>query len=284
MAGLRPTKRILTRVAWIVAAAFAVAAVPALAAAGDCPEGVVESLRTSDAFGEIPPPDYPMNVVAETCKVWPYDTDRLLVAVAYSTDESFAGNRSLHIRVAMFDARDHRFLAGYARRKEEDAGFELSERSLSLDTARYDLAPGIRAFGVIVDSVASGPSCPGHSSDHELSLFVVHGRQLHPVLAQDLHAWAPVEGDSCRWSMGRTVSDSAQITLAMADESHAGYRDIRLTAKITRYTNEPDGDGTERTRSEHRLLRYDGRRYRPVGDDDVFWLGSPGSPEWRDVQ
>src|SRR5690606_30247406 len=142
MAGLRPTKRILTRVAWIVAAAFAVAAVPALAAAGDCPEGVVESLRTSDAFGEIPPPDYPMNVVAETCKAWPHDPSRLLVAAAYSTDESFAGNRSLHIRVAMLDAEDHRFLAGYALRKEEDAALELSEDSLSLDTARYDLAPG----------------------------------------------------------------------------------------------------------------------------------------------
>lgn len=284
MAGLRPTKRVRRRVAWIAAAVFGAAAMPALAAAGDCPEGVVESLRTSDAFGEIPPPDYPMNVVAKTCKAWPYDPSRLLVAAAYSTDESFAGNRSLHVRVAMLDAGDHRLLAGYARRVVEDAAFELSEKSLSLDTARYDLAPGVRAFGVIVDNVAIGPSCSEHNSDHELSLFVAHDRQLRPVLAQDLYAWAPVEGDSCRWSSGRTVRDSANVTLAMADESHAGYRDIRLTAKITRYTNEPDSDATERTRSEHRLLRYDGRHYRPVGNDDAFWLGAPGSPEWRDMQ
>lgn len=284
MAGLRPTKRVRTRVAWIVAFAFAVATMPVLAVAGDCPDGVVESLRVSDAFGEIPPPDYPMNVVAEACKVWPYDPSRLLVAAAYSTDESFAGNRSLHIRVAMFDAEDHRFLAGYARREVEDAAFELSKKSLSLDTARYDLAPGVRAFGVIVDNVASGPSCPEHNSDDELSLFVVHDRQLRPVLAQDLYAWAPVEGDPCRWSSGRTVRDSAKVTLAMADDSHAGYRDIRLTAKVARYTNEPESDATERTRTEHRVLRYDGHRYRPVGNDDVFWLGAPGSPEWRDMQ
>src|SRR5690606_1635706 len=174
------TKRTRTRVAWIVAAAFAAATMPVLAATGDCPDGVVESLRVSDAFGEIPPPDYPMNVVATACKAWPHDPSRLLVAAAYSTDESFAGNRSLHIRVAMFDAEDHRFLAGYARREVEDPAFELSEESLSLDTARYDLAPGVRAFGVIVDNVASGPSCPEHSSDHELSLFVAHDRQLRP--------------------------------------------------------------------------------------------------------
>jgi len=282
IARLRPTKRAWTCVVWIVAAAFAAPAAPALAAAGDCPRGVVETLRVSDAFGEIPSPDYPMNVAAEACKVWPYDPSRLLVAVAYSTDESFVGNRPLHIRVAMFDAEEHRFLAGYALRKEEDAAFELSEDSLSLDSARYDLAPGVRAFGVVIHNVASGPSCPEYSSDDGLRLFVVDGRQLRPVLAQHLYAWAPVEGDPCRWPMGRAVSDSARITLAMADEPHAGDRDIRLTAKITRYSNELDDEDTERV--EHRLLRYDGNRYRPVGDDDVFWLRVPDLPEWRDTR
>ncbi|WP_344760386.1 hypothetical protein [Luteimonas lutimaris] len=258
------------------------ATLPASAAAGDCPDGVVESLRVSDAFGEIPPPDYPMNVVAETCKVWPYDTDRLLVAVAYSNDESF-GNRSVQVRVAMLDARDQRLLAGYVMDKEEDAGFELSKEGLALDTARYDLAPGVRAFGVVVDNEAHN-GCPDYSYDRELTLLVVDGTNLRPVLRQDLFAWMRVEGEPCSMSMGKVVTDNANVFLAMAGESHAGYRDMRLTAKITRYTNEPDRDGTERTRSEHRLLRYDGRRYRPVGDDDVFWLGPPGSPEWRDVQ
>jgi len=283
MAGLRPTKRVRRRVAWIVAAAFAAAAAPALAAAGDCPDGVVESLRVSDAFGEIPPPDYPMNVVAEACKIWPHDPSRLLVAAAYSTDESFAGNRSLHIRVAMLDAEDHHFLAGHALRKEEDAAFELSEGGLSLDTARYDLAPGIRAFGVVVDNQANN-GCPDYSYDRELTLFVVDGAKLQPVLRQDLFAWMRVEGEPCSLSMDRVVMDHADVLLAMAGGTHAGYRDIRLTAKITRYTNEPDSDATERTRTEHRLLRYDGHQYRPVGDDDVFWLRPPGSSEWRDVQ
>src|SRR5690606_6843269 len=283
MAGLRPTKRARSRVAWIVAVVFATATVPALAATGDCPDGVVESLRVSDAFGEIPPPDYPMNVVAEACKLWPYDSNRLLVAAAYSTDESFAGNRSLHVRVAMFDAEDHRFLAGYGMEKVEDAGFELSEEGLALDTARYDLAPGVRAFGVVIDNQADN-GCPDYSYDREPTFFVGDGAKLRPVLRQDLFAWMRVEGEPCSMSVGRVVTDHADVLLAMDAGTHAGYRDIRLTAKITRYTNEPDSDGTERTRTEHRLLRYDGHQYRPVGDDDVFWLRSAGLPEWRDVQ
>ena len=264
--------RCRARIAWIVAAAFAVATSPAVAADDDCPGGVVESLRVSDAFGEVPSSDFPMNVVAAACKVWPHDPGRLLVAAAWSTDERAAGDRSLHLRVAMLDTQDQHVLAGYARREQEDAGFELSARSLTLDTARYDLASDLRGFGVVVDNVANGPSCPDYAYDRELTLFAPEADKLRPVLRQNLHAWTRLEGEPCSLSAERVVTDQADLVLAMADAVHAGFRDIRLTAHITRYFNAPGEALVERTRKEHAVLRYDGEHYRPVGDRDAFWL------------
>ncbi|MGY0612054.1 PA3715 family protein [Luteimonas sp. A501] len=237
-------------------------------------------MRTSDAFGEPFASEYLMNIVAEACKAWPYDPGRLLVAAAYSTDESFSGNRELQIRVAVLDAQDLRFLAGHAWKESEDAGFELLDHALTLDTARYDLAPGVRAFGVIVENAAPGPSCPDYRYDRELRLFVVDGGRLRPVLRQHLDAWMRVEGEPCSPSMGPVVTDQADIMLAMGEQLHAGYRDIRLSARISRASS---GSDATALRTERGMLRYDGRQYRLLGEDDAFWSGPPGLREWRDI-
>src|SRR5690606_18032237 len=246
------TRRIRISAACILAVALAVAGFPALAAHAGCPEGVVESLRTSAAFGEAGAPDRPGELAAATCKAWPYDRGRLLAAAAYSTDGRPAGDRNLQVRVAVLDARDHRLLAGHAWTEREDAGFALPADGLALDTARYDLAPGVRAFGVIVGNGARGPSCPDYRYDRELRLFVVDDGRLRPVLRQHLDAWMRVQGEPCSPSMAQVVTDDADITLAMGDQVHAGYRDIGLTARISRETS---GSDAPALRTERGTLR-----------------------------
>src|SRR5690606_19092210 len=244
---------------------LAVAWAPALAAAGECPEGVVESMRTSAAFGEVGAYDEPMNVGAQACRIWPYDPERLLVAAAYSTDESYVGNRVLHIRVAMLDARSHRFIAGHARREQEDAGFELSDGALALDTARYQLSPMVRAFGLVVRNSAYGPSCPDAWSNEELTLLVPDGAALRPVLSLPLWAGQRVEGEPCAPSNGGFSDDSARMLVGVEPTSSSGFADLRVIADVERrvetWSDAGLDDSSVSRRRRSVVLRYDGTRY-----------------------
>lgn len=269
--------------AWILVAALAGAWAPALAASRDCPDGVVESLRTSEAFGEWPEFERPVNFVAQACRLWPYDPERLLVAAAYSTGESVVGNRDLHIRVSMLDARSHRFIAGYGRREREDAGFELSGDALALDTARYQLSPTVRAFGLVVRNSARGPSCPDAWWNEELTLLVRDGEALRPVLSTPLWAWERVEGEPCAPQMyGGFADDSARLLVGVEPTSSSGFADLRVIADVERQVEAWSDDGREDSSGSRRrrsvVLRYDGTRYDqgPL-QNGFFW----SEAEWR---
>lgn len=138
--------------------------------------------------------------VAQTCKPWPYDPAIRLAAIAFAGDATTpAGERDLELRVAMLDAGSGKVVALYAQAMGEDGSLELAADSLRLDTARYDLAKGVRAFGVVVHSVARGASCPDFDSDDALTLLVREGRRLRPVLQQNLTVWRQVQGELCNW-------------------------------------------------------------------------------------
>lgn len=240
-------------------------------------------MRTSAAFGDAFASDGLMNVVAQACRVWPYDPERLLVAAAYSTDESFDGNSNLQIRVAMLDARSHRFIAGHARRETEDAGFELSEGALALDTARYQLSPSVRAFGLVVTNSARGPSCPDAWRNQGLTLLVREGEVLRPVLSVPLWAWERVEGEPCAPQMYDGFSDDgARLLVGVEPTAHEGFADLRVIADVERHVETWSDDGRDGTSMSRRrrsvVLRYDGTRYdeRPLRGG-YFW----SEAEWR---
>lgn len=232
---------------------------PAQPAAGPCDARSIAAVAAADVFeGGVG------TVVAQACKAWPYDAAVRLAAIAFDTGTGVAapGDRALQLRVAMLEADSGKVLAGYTQELGEDAALELDAGSLRLDTARYDLAPGTRAIGVVVRSVARGPSCPDFDSNDALTLLVRDGRRLRPLLQHDLSLWQRVRGEPCSVGQGRVVSESAKLQLAMAAQAHAGYADIVLTADIVTFDTAPDGNtSTERTRRTRQLLRYDGNRY-----------------------
>lgn len=236
-------------------------------AGASCDADSIAAVAAADVFeGAV------QTVAAQTCKAWPSDTTKRLAAIAFVTGAGEPGERSLQLRVAMLEADSGKVLAGYAQELGEDAALELDTDSLRLDTARYDLAPGTRALGVVVRSVARGPSCPDFHSNDALTLLVREGRTLRPVLQRDLTLWQRVQGEPCSWGRGRVISERASMHLAMAGQVHAGYADIVLTATIVTSDAAPGGDTvTERARRARQLLRYDGRRYVAATDAANGW-------------
>lgn len=214
-----------------------------------------------------------VEVVAQTCKLWPYDPGILLSAVASNAaaDARSSGERRLLLDVLMLDATTGGLLAHHRREIEEDAAMELSDNSLRLDTARYDLTPATRAVGVVVTSAARGPSCPDMHASDELTLFVREGRALRPVLATFLGSWQALEGDVCSVDGGARVTESARTHIVVENLRQHGFADLTLSAQVTRAVTHADGDETSARRIERRRLRYDGSSYTLDPYRDLFF-------------
>ncbi|MDR7192485.1 hypothetical protein [Luteimonas terrae] len=217
-------------------------------------------------------------LVAEACKVWPYDDSLALAAVAYPLPASDENERVLRLVIAVLGAQEANILAVHETDLAEDAVFALAENGLLLDTARYDLATGVRAFGVMLRSSAPGPSCPDGRFNDELTLYVREGRALRPVFTSHMDFWARVEGEPCSWSQGkRLVTEEAAFTIGVEQSAHNGFADLRVTADVARIESAATSeDETTVRRRASRVVRYDGSRYDVDAlENGFFWTQAP---------
>lgn len=197
------------------------------------------------------------DVVAEACKTMPGNASQWLATLAYRLEplhEDFG--RVQHV-LAVVDAKAG-LQARFEQELQEDVTFELFERSFAIDTARYHLAPGQRAFGVKIRSGIRGPSCPDYIYGDELTLYVQQGAALKPVFSTHLAAILRLEGEFCGGAEP-LVADEATIILSMGGGRSHGFRDIISTATVTR-TWENDSQPSTTRRVSH-VYRYDGSRY-----------------------
>ncbi len=217
-------------------------------------------------------------LVAEACKVWPYDESLALAAVAYPLPASDADGRVLRLVIAVLGAQEADIRAVHETDLTEDAAFALIEDGLMLDTARYDLARGVRAFGVKVRSSAPGPSCPDGRVNDALTLYVREGDVLRPVFNSYTDFWARVEGEPCSWAQGqRLVTEEAAFTIGVERSAHHGFADLRVTANVARIESAAT-TAAEQTvrRRDSRVVRYDGTRYdTSVLQNGFFWTQAP---------
>jgi len=260
---------------WLLALAY-LAAAGAQAQDGEAPRDPC-SAQTLFALTEagLLPRGEAVPIVSRACRIWPFDPAMELAAVVYPTSrDARMGERTLRLVVAVLDAGDARVLSTYETGLDEDAGFVLPEDGLLLDTARYDLARGVRAFGVVVRNAAPGPSCPDRRANDNLTLLVRDGTQLRPVLTSALDFWARVEGEPCSWARGqRLVTEEARFTIAVEPGSYNGFADLRVQAQVTRMETVTGSDREDTVqRRDSRVLRYDGAAYdtRPLASG-FFW-------------
>lgn len=106
-----------------------------------------------------------------------------------------------------------------------------SHGGLIIDTARYQLKPDVRAFGVRMN-VGWGPRCADGGWDNFLTLFVEEGKRLTPVLEMlPMSTWSFPGGNKvCGDDPEGGVVETTEFSLALAPTTSAGWRDLDVIA------------------------------------------------------
>ena len=115
-------------------------------------------------------------LIAMSCKRMPDDPRLTLVAAAWDAHEA----DSKALAIAIVDESTSVVVALKRDEIDEDAAMQVNASSLRLDTAPYELAPGVRAFGL--DIVSENRSCGEGGEGPSRTLYVREGRTLRPVL------------------------------------------------------------------------------------------------------
>lgn len=230
----------------------------------------IQNLRVTDADSA------PSVLIAQTCKQWPYDKNITLAAVGYSRSpvNVEVGVHEQGLVVAMLDHVSGRFISGHHDTSlVADASFAIGEHSLQIDTARYDLAPGVRAFGVVINSAGRGPSCPDISAESELTLWIREGENLRAVMGTNLTGAVGLDGPLCSIGDWYPEVATANLTVGVEKTVTHGFADLSLTAR--------DFDNPKRVLART-VLKYDGYSYG-VDMLRTFWFPPEKEPThpWR---
>lgn len=231
---------------------------------------------------KFPDGENPGEVIAIVCKGHPQRRDVTIVALFHVLVDQRGEQRDdvSGFVAALVDAKRRVALSLYRATVEGDASIRVGGGSLWLDTARYDLAPGVRAFGVRMD-IGYSPRCAEGGTSQYLSLFVPDGNRLRPVVqSQPTQGWQVLEWDTDANSGACTQArvDTTTLSFALRRSATNGWRDLDLIATTEPGAAEEQGTHSRRLKtSTARLatLRYDGLRYGAAAPDAELGLMSP---------
>lgn len=230
---------------------LALARTPTDESTGRCSNAVVK--QVAKHFG-LPHFNYPAPgmypgvengglIVAGVCKVWPADNAKTLAAFAYDGGTEY----EKQLLLAVIERPGNRVIASYKGVVPEDAATEVAADSLKLDTARYALSEATRAFGVRLSTFRDRCGYEG-GFDDELTLFVVDGKTIHPVLTETMRHWSYGSGNRCG---GEDVPHTdANILMSVEPTASHGFADLRLTAHRS-----------DRKKPLSAIVKYNGERY-----------------------
>ncbi|MDR2637179.1 MAG: hypothetical protein LBB55_02475, partial [Zoogloeaceae bacterium] len=178
--------------------------------------------------------------------------------------------------VAVIDKRKRVVSSIQWKVEEYSAYTKLGDGSLRFDTARYQLAEDVRAFGLVFNSSAIPPGCADWNRGDQLILLVPDGKSLRPVLSLYRIVQQSIEG-CISVQVPDAIWEDAMLTIHIENSHTNGFRDLRVTANIYPQSN---GAPIDQPRVEHVIFRYDGKRYKPSGEVPWwldFWGELPGS-------
>jgi hypothetical protein len=191
-------------------------------------------------------------IVAAACKRWPGRQGLMLGAFAYDAKSDEQKN----LVIVAIDERKGKVVSAYRSLIEVDATTRLEQGGLGLDTAAYDLAPGIRAFGVDIGTDYT-PHCVQGGGGPERTLYVMEGSKIRPVMkGMTTREWNFEDKESTSCSPDPAPAVYYVLTLAIDKAVTNGYADLLVTA-APRYE---DGKRTKREPFRYRM-RYDGKQY-----------------------
>lgn len=212
---------------------------------------VAHFVPSPDDFGKDP-----AGVVrASDCKRMPDDPKLTLAAVGWDVHKEDTKG----LVVAIVDEAAGAVVALRRDEVEEDASTHMNNGSVKLDTAPYELAPGVRAFGL--DFYSDEDGCGEGDIGPRRTLYVREGRVLRPVLTDLAFAesWY-LRGNQPRCvgpdESQKALSESYDVTIALGAPGLGGWRDLVLTATAHRDDHKPS-----RLKPLHVRVPYDGKTY-----------------------
>jgi hypothetical protein len=173
-------------------------------------------------------------IVSSACKVAPQVNNIELVAIAYDSEGSVTKPAKVdtdamlkrNVIVAMIDNPTKRIISNYQSIITEDAAVQVGDNSFQLDTAAYQLAPNVRAFGLRFNNAARGPSCPDGWQGGELQLLVRDSASLRPVFAIPMNHLLVSKGCINAGTGMDTLYEKAKLTVKVLKSRTNGYADL----------------------------------------------------------
>lgn len=205
------------------------------------------------------------------CRLDPAHDDRAIVALTYVPGEERTGKTldinpgSRDLDIVILKLSDDSILArGHWDGEIQDDAEHLEV--FGIDTGRYILAPGKRAFGIRTSN-STHCTC-ANSTWGGLILFAQNGYRVDRLLATSMHGW---QADSDGYEENRPLCSKSyteqQSTIVVGQHKEHGMADLdQLTIEQAYYP--PDEDAAKcpallpgKTRT---TWRFDGREYKPV--------------------
>ncbi len=192
------------------------------------------------------------------CKVNPADSNQVLAALPFAEKVDEDGQSDYGLDVLVASAANGKIVAHHYQSAaiSSDA---IQFRALSLDTARYRIAPQLRAFGVRVTYAGSSRVNPFSST--ALNLYVLDGSVLRQIMNK-----LEVSNRNGEWD-GNCAGDFAKTrrTLSTGIEGKNGFARLHIDEKVITSHNQNKGDDCQYIESKPATtkfsLDYDGTQY-----------------------
>jgi hypothetical protein len=241
-----------------------------------CPHELIEAVAKHYGLINIEAKGEP--VLDEVCRTWPYDGDLVLSAFVYDASLAFSGAPQtvatnadvLDLYVSVFNHKTGKLVGTYTHKVYQDATVSVLQGSLSIDTARYDLAPGTRAFGIRFNSAANPSGAADAWEDDYLTLFVSDGGKLSPVLGSGaLDGGIPMElvtiEHGCMECQNNQGVKSGEGSVHMLPTITHGFHDVCvLYASPDIATSSPERTASLASMCRYGVYKYNGYEYVPT--------------------
>lgn len=193
------------------------------------------------------------------CKVWPaFQNQAIAVKSTYLADVGGDDAGVFDLDLSVVNASNAKPIATYHKPGAFNSD-AIRLDDLRIDTARYRLAPNVRAFGVRSMFGHSSSAIPYEKTD--LTLYVREGDALRPVL----------EGLVVFKNHGEFMSDcdgytkTLRRTVDIGTSSHHGFADLLITTSGSKMKNTKSGSQcvskTTDLKKTQVTLTYDGQQY-----------------------
>ena len=233
----------------------------------------------------------PEAIVASACKVWPKNNSITISAFAYRSGLYPEGPDLPKLKgliLVLIDNQNSQIIAAYRDSIEEGADMIVAENSLRIDTARYDLAPSVRAFGLDVVS-GSNPYIHIYSGPMR-TLFIQDGKSIRPMTTFDINPSSLIQGcdpassyaNPCEESEekeGETVIENISYGIGISKAVTNGYANLLITATISYSSGEKP-----REKPFQYELHYDGKKYLADSQSSaalVKWQNDSRPDKWK---